>query len=159
MSLLLDAPIDNVEVIHPTHEKATILFVEDENFVREVTAEVLRSAGYAVLAAKDAIDAVRRYGHWMEKIDLLLTDVILPGETGCALASRLRGENSNLKVLFVTGYPEQMGRPDSAFEALLAKPFSTGALLKSVRSLLERENVPFREGMQTTHACDSALLA
>jgi len=159
MSLLLDAPIDNVDVVHPTHEKATILFVEDENFVREVTAEVLRSAGYTVLAAKDAIDAVRRYGHWLERIDLLLTDVILPGETGCALASRLRGENSNLKVLFVTGYPEQMGRPDSAHEALLAKPFSTGALLKSVRCLLDREEAPFCQEIGITHACDSALLA
>ncbi len=157
MSLLMDAVIDEVDVIHPTHEKGTILFVEDENFVREVTAEVLRSAGYVVLAAKDAIDAVRRYGNWLGNVDLLLTDVILPGETGCALASRLRSENSNLKVLFVTGYPEQMGRPDSLYEALLAKPFSTGALLKSVRALLAR--VPLHAEAAAMPSCDSVLPA
>ena len=157
MSLLLDAPVDNLDVIHPAHERETILFVEDEDFVREVTAEVLRSAGYVVLAAKDALDAVRRFGQWLEHVDLLLTDVILPGETGCALASRLRCENSKLRVLFVTGYPEQMGRADSMYEALLAKPFSTGALLKSLRVLLDRGQLC--EATSAMHACDSALPA
>ena len=81
----------------------TILFVEDEAFVREMTCEVLRSAGYRVLTAKHAIEASQVYDRNRAEIKLLLTDVVLPGETGRTLAARLRRENPDLKVLFVTG--------------------------------------------------------
>ena len=119
----------------------TILFVEDEEFVRRVTSEVLRSAGYKVLTAKHAIEASQAYERSRGDIELLLTDVVLPGETGRALAERLKRQNPNLKVLLVTGYAEQMGLSHAAHEEYLAKPFSTGALLRTVRRLLDREDI------------------
>jgi len=118
-------------------EAKTILFVEDERFVREVTGEVLRSAGYRVLTAKNAAEAVSVYDARRTDIDLLLTDVVLPGETGRALAGRLRRENPGLKVLLVTGYEEEMALLEAKQEECLAKPFSTEVLLRRVRQLLD----------------------
>ena len=116
----------------------TILFVEDEAFVREVTGEVLRSAGYRVLTAKNATEATGVYDQRRGEVELLLTDVVLPGETGRALAGRLRRENPGLKVLLVTGYAEQMGLREAMREECLAKPFSTEVLLRRVRQVLDR---------------------
>jgi CheY-like chemotaxis protein len=124
----------------------TILLVEDEAFVRVVSCEVLRSAGYRVLTAKNAAEAVSVYDARRGEVELLLTDVVLPGETGCTLAGRLRRVNPELKVLLVTGYGEQMGlleakleaRSEARSEECLAKPFSSEVLLRRVRQLLDR---------------------
>jgi len=123
----------------------TILFVEDEAFVREVAGEVLRSAGYRVLIAKDAAAAAHTYDLQGGDVDLLLTDVVLPGESGRALAGRLRRANPGLKVLLVTGYAEQMGMQKSGTDgACLAKPFSVAALLRTVRQVLDHGRMPDR---------------
>jgi|SRR5580698_2453441 two-component system cell cycle sensor histidine kinase/response regulator CckA len=116
----------------------TILFVEDEAFVRNVTSEVLRSVGYLVLTAQNAAEAVRIYDARCGDVELLLTDVVLPGETGRAMAGRLRRENPELKVLLVTGYVEEMGPREGKQEECLAKPFSAVTLLLRVRELLDR---------------------
>jgi two-component system, cell cycle sensor histidine kinase and response regulator CckA len=116
----------------------TILLVEDEAFVREVTREVLRSAGYRVLTAKNAGEAMRIYEARGHEVELLLSDVVLPGESGRVLAGRLRRENPWLKILLVTGYAEQMGLRGTMQEECLAKPFSTEVLLERVRQLLDR---------------------
>lgn len=131
----------------------TILLVEDEAFVREVTCEVLRSAGYRVLAARNATEAIRTYDASRGEVELLLTDVVLPGETGLALAGRLRREDPELKVLLVTGYAEQMGRRDAKHEECLAKPFSTEVLLRSVRHLLDRAEIRIAAKDLLMHAC------
>jgi len=116
----------------------TILFVEDETFVREVTCEVLRSAGYRVLTAKNAVEAGRIYDQHTAEVELLLSDVVLAGETGRALAGRLRRENPELRVLLVTGYGDQMNLGGTTVEECLAKPFSSEVLLKRVRRVLEQ---------------------
>ncbi|HSY92592.1 MAG TPA: response regulator [Candidatus Binatus sp.] len=123
----------------------TILLVEDEAFVRDVTCEVLRSAGYRVLAARNAADAVSMYEARSGEVELLLSDVVLPGETGPAMARRLRREHPELKVLFVTGYAEQMGLLEGKQEEFLAKPFSAEALLRKVRQVLDRRGLPTGE--------------
>jgi|ERR1700722_20275366 two-component system cell cycle sensor histidine kinase/response regulator CckA len=120
-----------------TSAEQTVLLVEDEPFVRGVASEVLRAAGYQVLIAKDANEASRAYDAQFRAVDLLLTDVILPGENGRALAVRLRRENPRLKVLLITGYVEQMGQPTTGFEECLAKPFSVEVLLRKVRDVLD----------------------
>ena len=107
---------------------ATILLVEDEVFVREVASEVLRSAGYRVLTAKNAVDAEQAYRQCCGEVDLLLTDVILPGENGRSFAERLRLRHPTLEILLVTGYAEQLGELKSGREECLAKPFSTREL-------------------------------
>ncbi len=119
----------------------TILLVEDEIFVRKVTCEVLRSAGYRVLTAKSAAEALQVYEGNSASVDLLLTDVVLPGETGRSLARRLRRENPELKVLFVTGYAEQMGLVEEERERYLAKPFSSRVLLRRLRLMFDREEM------------------
>ena len=139
----------------------TILLVEDEPFVREVTCEVLRSAGYRVLAAKNAIEGTREFNHSEGKIDLLLADVVQPGETGRALAAKLRQQHPGLNVLLVTGYAEQMELCEAGSVEVLAKPFATGMLLRRVREAIDRGLHPAgaREepaGNEVRHACGNA---
>ena len=131
----------------------TILLVEDEAFVREVTSEVLRSAGYRVLTAKNAEEAMHIYAAQGDEVKLLLSDVVLPGESGRVLAGRLRRENPWLKILLVTGYAEHMGPRGSREEECLAKPFSTEVLLGRVRELLGRVRLPVGTETVLTHAC------
>lgn len=119
----------------------TVLYVEDEAFVRDVTSEVLRSAGYEVWTARNAEEAQHIYDRNQGAIDLLITDVILPGENGRALARRLRIADSALKVLLVSGYAEQLGTDDATGEDCLAKPFATTQLLRRVRQGLDRVEI------------------
>lgn len=115
----------------------TILLVEDETFVREVTCEVLKSAGYKVVMARNATEALALRER-VSPLHLLLTDVVLPGRSGRTLAGILQSLQPGLVVLFVTGYPLQLaeiavGEPA---EACLPKPFSAAALLRKVRETL-----------------------
>jgi two-component system, cell cycle sensor histidine kinase and response regulator CckA len=140
-----------------TPEKVpTILLVEDEAFVREVTAEVLRMAGYRVLAVGNAAEAVITYSAYLDDVDLLLTDVVLPGESGSALAERLRRENPQLRVLLVTGYGAQMGKMGAKQEEWLAKPFSSEALLKTVRRVLDLKTVVIPKSDEFRRVCGTA---
>jgi CheY-like chemotaxis protein len=125
--------------------RETILFVEDEDFVRDVTGEVLRSAGYRVLAVRNASEALAKYEGHSSEIDLLLTDVILPGENGRSLARGLRLRNPVLAVLLVTGYAEQMFTHEAEHAECLAKPFSTGVLLQRIRQLLDERRGLFKK--------------
>ncbi len=135
----------------------TILLVEDEAFVREVTGEVLRSAGYRVLTAKNAAEAMLIYEARGNEVELLLSDVVLPGESGRILAGKLRRENPWLKVLLVSGYAEQIGPCGTMQEEFLAKPFSTDVLLGRVRQALGRVRLPVG-GTESVlkHACGTA---
>jgi two-component system cell cycle sensor histidine kinase/response regulator CckA len=119
------------------HGTETILLVEDEAFVRKVTHQVLQSAGYGVVTAKNAMEAIEQRER-LPEVDLLLTDVVLPGRNGRALASDLRSRQPNLSVLFVTGYPLQLAEIEAAepSAACLPKPFSAAALLRKVRQML-----------------------
>jgi DNA-binding response OmpR family regulator len=134
----------------------TILFVEDEAFVRDVTCEVLQSAGYRVLTAKNAAEAMRLYSQSDDEVELLLSDVVLPGETGWALACKLRRENPLLKILLVTGYAEQMGLREAKPEEFLAKPFSMETLLRRMRQLLDRSGLRTRTEEVVRHVGDNA---
>ena len=138
----------------------TILLVEDDGFVRDVTGEVLRSAGYEVLTAKDAAEAAGVYSARGGAVELLLSDVVLPGENGRALARRLRRENPQLKVLLVSGYAEQMGlqrvqEGREEEEECLAKPFSTEVLLRRVRQTMDHTGLQIGTG-DLTPACGNA---
>jgi DNA-binding response OmpR family regulator len=119
-------------------DRETILFVEDEAFVREVIGEVLRSAGYRVLTASSAAEAVTVFDTCRGDLQLLLTDVVLPGETGRALAAKLLREKVGLKVLLVTGYTQEMTELHVQHDECLRKPFSTAVLLRRVRQLLDQ---------------------
>ncbi len=115
----------------------TVLVVEDEAGVRETMCRMLRGAGYQVIEAADAeqAEAICRSG--CGRIDLLVSDVVLPRVKGPELATRLRGLQPGLKVVFVSGYSaETITRSGAALPKFLAKPFTNEGLLQEVRTAL-----------------------
>lgn len=95
-------------VTDPQRSRGTILLVEDEAFLREVTCEILESAGYRVLKTRNAAEATSTFGEYKSIVRLLLTDVVLPGQNGRDLAHDLRSVCPKLKILFISGYPENV---------------------------------------------------
>jgi CheY-like chemotaxis protein len=118
----------------------TVLLVEDENAVRNLAAHVLRANGYTVLEASTAEDAECVCLEFKGPIALLVTDVVMPGMNGPALAQRLHSSRPLMKVLYISGYTEnaleiqnELGR----MTGFLQKPFSPSVLVHRVRELLD----------------------
>jgi two-component system cell cycle sensor histidine kinase/response regulator CckA len=118
----------------------TILLVEDEESLRSVTKEFLSSKGYQVFVAEDFQKALEASENNSRHIDLLITDVVLPGASGPKLADRLASSRPEMKVLFVSGYTADalvhgdLHRTDFAF---LSKPFSLNTLARKIRTILD----------------------
>ena len=118
--------------------RRTILLVEDEPFVREATCSILESAGFEVLPAEDAQDAMKVYAECKCGIDLVMTDMVLPGRTGQQLGQDLREHSPELAVLVTSGYsnPEyDMEAPESR-TYFLAKPYSRRTLVERIERIL-----------------------
>ncbi len=113
--------------------RVRILLVEDDDLVREVTAEMLEEAGYDVLTAASAPDAERL----AEKaiIDILITDIVMPCGNGVDLARRLTLRRGGMKTLFTTGYTRHIA-PELAGAAILDKPYHRDALLHAIGRLI-----------------------
>jgi PAS domain S-box-containing protein len=122
----------------PGHE--TILVVEDDRDVRAYLVELLRDLNYRVLSAHDAVAALGLIETGDIRIDLLLTDVVLPGMNGRQLAEQAKNRRPNLKVLFTTGYSRNAivhhGRLDPGV-AMIQKPITQDALAARIRDLLD----------------------
>ncbi|HET7106912.1 MAG TPA: PAS domain S-box protein [Candidatus Acidoferrum sp.] len=118
----------------------TVLLTEDEQDVREIAREFLESGGYKVIEAKNGKEAIAIAAEHRGKIDLLVTDMVMPGMTGQELAVKLQQEHPGLSVVFMSGYSEhaatEMANADPSVR-LLTKPFSRGAILRTVREILE----------------------
>ncbi|MBA3346405.1 MAG: response regulator, partial [Gemmatimonadales bacterium] len=117
----------------------TILVVEDEESVRTLTCRVLRAKGYRVLEAPTAQAALDFLRDDSEKIDLLLTDVVMPQIGGPALAERCVREQPGLRVLYMSGYAEEAIERQAALtggSSLLEKPFTADQLARGVREAL-----------------------
>ena len=118
----------------------TILLVEDDNSLRVLTAELLRGAGYTVLEAADANAAIGMEKEHRGSIDLVLTDVIMPGMSGFDLIVHLRSLRPKLAILFMSGYASDLivraGVPEPE-RLVLHKPFTRKSLLTKVRSVLD----------------------
>lgn len=141
MSLALSA------VAQKTNPKTkTVLVVEDEAFVLNVTAEVLKSAGYNVVTALNAAEALQLCSGRLEPIELLLTDVVLPGMSGRDLALEFEGLCPWSRVVLMTGYGEHIAWCESCTPhgKYLSKPFSAHTLLSKVREALEANVLDFR---------------
>jgi len=118
----------------------TILLVEDEDAVRGLTSRILEKQGYRVIAAqhgKEAMDiATKEEG----RIDLVLTDIVMPGMNGRGLVERLAGIRPRIKSLYMSGYTDDdivrrgFVEPSKSF---LQKPFTSEALLRTVRKVLD----------------------
>jgi len=117
----------------------TILVVEDEVAVRELIQTVLTEKGYEVIAARDPEDAERIAAQRRSEIHLLLTDVVMPGMSGRELASRVSARRRDIRVLFMSGYTDNVITTGGMLEkglAFLQKPFSPAALVQKVRDVL-----------------------
>ena len=121
--------------------KETILLVEDEPGVRELTNMVLSGRGYLVLEALNPQDAERLAENHGSEIHLLLTDVVMPGISGRDLAKKLTARHPNLRVLYMSGYTYNVIAEDGTLEeglSFLQKPFTPQILAQKVRETLDR---------------------
>ena len=119
----------------------TILVVEDESFVREVTCEILRQSGYRVFQAKNASAAKSLFSRRAEQIDLLICDAVLPDQSGAHLVQSLGQLSRNLRVVFVSGHPEARLRILEAGSTVrfLSKPYSADSLIAEIKRALRQE--------------------
>jgi len=120
----------------------TVLFVEDEEGVRALSRHVLQDYGYAVLEARDGVEALRLAGQHQGRIDLLVTDVIMPRMGGREVAEQLAKTHPGTKVLFVSGYTDDAVVRNGILEAKMAflhKPFSPASLVIKVRDVLDNK--------------------
>ncbi len=144
--LAREAPVEGPSSASLATGSETVLLVEDEDALRESTREGLESLGYKVLTARSGEDALALASNFGSGIDLLLTDLVMPGMNGKTLADRLCVLRPHLCVLFISGYSDgilqQRGIIGSEV-SFLQKPFDLAALARQVRHLLrsrEKEN-------------------
>lgn len=126
--------------IHPTPGKGTVLLVEDEEAVRSFTRTVLEQLGYSVHEASNGTEALRLWSSIGSKVDLLLTDIIMPGDwTGQRLAVELRRQRPDLGVILMSGYGPGLVEEAGALPksgTFLPKPYSIRALRETVEQQL-----------------------
>ena len=130
-----------------SRERETILVAEDDKALRFLVARILRGAGYSVIEAVDGEDALARSASH-GRIDLLVTDMVMPKLGGVELARRLNVSNPDLRIMYMSGYPDAgLGKrgevePDTCW---MAKPFAARDLLQEVRNRLDtRRTAPAR---------------
>jgi CheY-like chemotaxis protein len=122
------------------HGNETILVVEDEEFVREPLARILRSRGYSVLEASNSKEAQRQVQEYAGEIHLVLSDVVLPDQNGRAMSLQIAKMRPDIKILFISGYPENAIVRHGVLDgniAFLPKPFGGDALARKVREVLD----------------------
>jgi PAS domain S-box-containing protein len=142
--LLSEAGVEEESNLTPALEASpsseTILVVEDDDDVRAYTVECLRELGYRVLEAHDGPSALRLLQRQSEPLDLLFTDVVMPGMSGRELADEARQHQPTLRVLYTSGYTRNAivhgGRLDAGVD-MIAKPFTHAALAQKIRDALD----------------------
>ncbi len=125
----------------PVGGRQTILLVEDEEPVRKITSLLLETLGYRVLEAENGQDALRLFEASREKIDLLMTDAVMPDLSGREVAEALRAQDPGLRVLFQSGYTDDTVVRWGILHAevaFLKKPFTLDVLARKVREALDR---------------------
>jgi CheY-like chemotaxis protein len=116
----------------------TVLLVEDEDLVRKAAARILERHGYHVIIAAHGEDALRKAEQYQGTIDLLLTDVAMPGMSGTTLAERLAPKHPEMRVAYMSGYTEDpLVHADNDL-AYVRKPFTPDRLLRKIRGVLDR---------------------
>jgi two-component system, cell cycle sensor histidine kinase and response regulator CckA len=138
----VEAPPGEAAPRNHTRGGETVLVVEDEDALREVTRRILSRNGYEVLTAANGPEALKIVEHTGQRIDLLLTDVIMPHMLGKELAGRMRELRPGLRVLYMSGYAQPVLASQGTLDPgviLVEKPFSEAALLDHVSEVLDVE--------------------
>jgi CheY-like chemotaxis protein len=123
----------------------TILLVEDELALRDLIRTILQEAGYTVIGANKGTEALQVAADPGTKVDILLTDVVMPGMAGPQLAAQLLASRPGLRVLYMSGYADDIILDRGVLSpgaALIQKPFSRKALLSRIRQLLDAHRSP-----------------
>jgi CheY-like chemotaxis protein len=124
----------------PAKGEETILLVEDEAVVRHLVAEILESNGYSVLQAADGPSALELLRRHPDPVELLVTDVVMPGMSGPEVANAVTSMRPGMQVLYISGYTDSQIGHHGVLEpgiAFLQKPFSAGDLTRKVRAVLD----------------------
>jgi PAS domain S-box-containing protein len=133
-------PPETKPLLPAVRTPATILLVEDEGSLREIAKELLEASGYTVVAAANGAEALAQAEHTgIASVRLLLTDVMMPGMSGPALAGQLRLRWPELDVLYMSGYSREAVEKQGLLEPgtrILAKPFSLSTLVRGVEEAL-----------------------
>jgi PAS domain S-box-containing protein len=138
-----------VPAVERRHDRAggqgeTIVVAEDEPSLRDLVARILTRDGYAVRVATAVEEALTMVGQLEQRVDLLLTDVVMPGMLGSELAGHATALRPELRVLYMSGYAREALDAQGTFPAggeLLEKPFTEDGLLARVRQVLDRRDV------------------
>ncbi len=136
---VVDAPVPDTLAHDPRSE--TILLAEDEPAVRQLAMRVLSRLGFQVIAASSGEEAIALSSAHPGRVDLLLTDLVMPGVNGRVTAERLQAQRPGLRVLLMSGYSEEtakLGDFDGGRATLLSKPFTPDLLARRVREVLDR---------------------
>ena len=138
VSLLIpqsEKPVDQIEGPEDASEELSIrvLLVEDNDQVRTFTSEMLRDAGCEVIESESAMDALEKL-HGQE-FDLLLSDVVMPGQSGVELANQVRGDRPDMTIVLMTGYSDELAKGGVHYP-FIAKPFTSNGLKAVIGSAL-----------------------
>jgi len=142
----------------PASGTETILFVEDEQGVRELVCEYLTACGYAVLEASDGVQALEMAAMHPGAIQLLITDVVMPRLSGRQLATQISSSRRGLKVLYISGYTDDSVFRHGVLEGgmeFLQKPFNLKALAQKIREILDGHTAPSVLGGHSKNDRDS----
>ena len=122
----------------------TVMLVEDEEAVRSLASEILRSCGYTVIEAANGIDALAKFEDSGAKVELLITDIVMPEMGGRELSEQIKSDRPDIKVLFTSGYTDDAilrhGIIDEGTN-FLQKPFTPNVLAQKVREVLDGAKV------------------
>ncbi|UCF98132.1 MAG: PAS domain S-box protein [Spirochaetaceae bacterium] len=132
-----DMQTQNVDGAEDANGSETILVVEDEEAIRKMIATILRRLGYAVYQAVNPEDAMQ-IAREQRKLDMVLTDMVMPGGSGRELVEHLLKYRRDLKVLYMSGYSEDgIRQQEGMSHSFISKPFTPAALAREIRGLLD----------------------
>jgi len=127
------------------HSSRTILVVEDESVVLELVTNILRAEGFRVIPATNGTEALQSAGAANGAIDLVLTDIVMPGMSGGELVQQLLQLKPSIRVLYMSGYTKYTVLDHGTLESVnsfIWKPFSPAELLEKIRAVLDAPTGP-----------------
>ncbi len=155
-----DAALDEPELPPAEHAVPSgseiVLLVEDEDNIREPATEILEAQGYTVLPARDGAEALEISRRHQGRIHLMITDVVMPHMSGSRLAEMLHTTRPEMRVLYISGYPEDAIAKHGVLEPrhrFLQKPFPPSVLLTAVHAVLESDTLAAGGGALKRKGC------